>query len=190
MGSAGGHTQQTRSTRLRPIVRTSIAATSCRSRSFPSGVPFNCASLRPGTISRQECIGLPVTNSPLHFRRKLGAIAQLGERQRGTLEVAGSSPAGSIRENPRGDVRTLERGLSCRAVVLGPRHHHYLRGTLGCAQCGTTACRSSAVSPIALEMKTRCASSHSRARSASRRRAAAAWSITRGTLSACALELG
>jgi PD-(D/E)XK endonuclease len=29
--------------------------------------------------------------------RHQGAIAQLGERQRGTLEVAGSSPAGSIR---------------------------------------------------------------------------------------------
>jgi hypothetical protein len=28
--------------------------------------------------------------------RQQGAIAQLGERQRGTLEVAGSSPAGSI----------------------------------------------------------------------------------------------
>ena len=28
-----------------------------------------------------------------------GAIAQLGERQRGTLEVAGSSPAGSISSN-------------------------------------------------------------------------------------------
>jgi hypothetical protein len=33
-----------------------------------------------------------------------GAIAQLGERERGTLEVAGSSPAGSMqgaREPPR-----------------------------------------------------------------------------------------
>jgi PD-(D/E)XK endonuclease len=36
--------------------------------------------------------------------RHQGAIAQLGERERGTLEVAGSSPAGSMegaRESPR-----------------------------------------------------------------------------------------
>jgi hypothetical protein len=37
--------------------------------------------------------------------RHHGAIAQLGERERGTLEVAGSSPAGSMndgaREHPR-----------------------------------------------------------------------------------------
>jgi hypothetical protein len=35
-----------------------------------------------------------------------GAIAQLGERQRGTLEVAGSSPAGSI-ESARTSGRSL-----------------------------------------------------------------------------------
>jgi hypothetical protein len=40
--------------------------------------------------------------------RQYGAIAQLGERQSGTLKVAGSSPAGSIKEGARDCSRPVQ----------------------------------------------------------------------------------
>ena len=97
MASSAAHTIPTKSMSSPPSAQTSTCYP------LPSAMSVNRTGVQlrlAPTLNNQRRLINWAKDYELDARLKAyGPIAQLGERERGTLEAAGSSPAGSIRPN-------------------------------------------------------------------------------------------